>query len=311
MVGENDENGYVQMPESQLSTGNNANQDLLSAPFHLPPVGSVNSPLGSSFSKVGEMDNEGTLPSTISLTQVEILQLRLLLSTTNGGDISSLITNPSMDSDYPAFKESTHAWAVFADNPQKRAGPWERLVGTIIIVFQLFAYRLFAAEAIEDFRAGRVPVMIAHQDCIDMELSPNDNFECEAEFTNTSDALVAFIMLGIFLAHDMLQSAAAIRNAEWGLPMFFAVIAGVEVVCAFLSASVAVSYHLFIGEATDAVEVGVGLLFIRELSQQTYHGIGSGKTKQFRNFFVMVMVLVSVGMILDPLTAKIFAGYVQ
>jgi hypothetical protein len=175
----------------------------------------------------------------------------------------------------------------------------------------LFAYRLFAAEAIEDFRAGRVPVMIAHQDCIDMELSPNDNFECEAEFTNTSDALVAFIMLGIFLAPDMLQSATAIRNAVWGLPMFFAVIAGVEVVCAFLSASVAVSYHLFIGEATDAVEVGVGLLFIRELSQQTYHGIGSGKTKQFRNFFVMVMVLVSVGMILDPLTARVFAGYVQ
>ena len=311
MEGGNNANSYVQMSEGHVPMDSNTDQDFLSTPFPFSPHG-ANIPLGSSLSNDVQTENQPALSSpNMSLTQVEILQLRLLLSTTNGGDISSLITNPSMDSDYPAFKESTHAWAVFADNPHKRAGPWERLVGTVIIVFQLFAYRLFAAEAIEDFRAGRVPVMIAHQDCIDMELSPNDNFECEAEFTNTSDALVAFIMLGIFLAPDMLQSATAIRNAVWGLPMFFAVIAGVEVVCAFLSASVAVSYHLFIGEATDAVEVGVGLLFIRELSQQTYHGIGSGKTKQFRNFFVMVMVLVSVGMILDPLTAKVFAGYVQ
>jgi len=259
----------------------------------------------------GTSKPDNILAQELALSALEIVQLRLVLAQTNGRDLSSMKTNPSTDSDYPVFQESTHAWAVFADNPQKRAGPWERLVGSLIIVFQLFAYYIFAAEAIEDFKAGNVPVMIAHQSCIDSELNPRDSFQCEAEFTNTMDAFVAFTMLGIFLAHDMLQAMTAIRDAPLGIPILFAIFAGIEVICAFLAASIAVSYNLFIGEVTDAVEVGVGLLFIRELSQQTYHGIGSGKTKQFRNFLLMVMVLVGIGMILDPLTAKIFAGYVQ
>jgi hypothetical protein len=316
MEGANNSNFYVQMSESQLSSGypdvttglhspsSSTNESRLSSTMNPPPTRSTNIISGPSPSKDSFLEN-------MPLTQMEILQLRTLLSKTNGGDLSSLLTTPSQDSEYPAFRESTHAWAVFADNPQKRAGPWERLVGTIIILFQLFAYRLFAAEAIEDFQEGRVPIMVSHQSCLDMDQAPYENFECEAEFTNAADAFVAFIMLGIFLAHDMLQAAEAIRYARGAMPILFALVAGVEVMCAFLSASIAVSYHLFIGEVTDAVEVGVGLLFIRELSQQTYHGIGSGKTKQFRNFFLMVMVLVTVGMILDPLTAKVFAGYVQ
>jgi hypothetical protein len=67
----------------------------------------------------------------------------------------------------------------------------------------------------------------------------------------------------------MLQAGRAIRDAPRdGFARLFVCIAGIEVVSAFLAASVAVSYHLFIGEITDAVEVGVGLFFIRELSQQ-------------------------------------------
>jgi hypothetical protein len=185
------------------------------------------------------------------------------------------------------------------------------MVGTLIIIFQLFAYRLFAAEAIGDFQQGQVPLMISHQSCQEMEGEPYENFQCEAEYTNTMDAFVAFFMLGIFLAADVLQAGRALRDAPWGIPKVFACFAGIEVCCAFLAASIAVSYHLFIGEITDAVEVGVGLLFIRELSQQTYRGIRYGKTKQFRNFFVVLFLLVALGMIMDPLTAKLFAGYVQ
>ena len=40
----------------------------------------------------------------------------------------------------------------FADNPKKRASFGDRMVGCFIIFFQLFAYRLFAMEAIEDFQ---------------------------------------------------------------------------------------------------------------------------------------------------------------
>ena len=262
---------------------------------------------------------------TSPLTPSEIATLRVLLQR-NNNDLQSLAAGTallSLDSDYPEFGESTHAWAVFAGDPRKRAGIGERMVGTIIIVFQLFAYRLFATEAIADFQKGVVPVTISHRDCLaatqqqqqdggdDHQAALNGNFQCEAEFTNTIDAFVAFFMLSIFLTPDMLQACRVIQDAPWGVPMIFACLAGIEVVSAYLAASIAVSYHLFIGEITDAVEVGVGLLFIRELSQQTYRGIRYGKTKQFRNFFLVLALLVTLGMIMDPLTAKIFAGYIQ
>lgn len=247
------------------------------------------------------------------LTPSEIAMLRVFLQRNDLQSLAAGTAHISLDSDYPEYGESTHAWAVFADHPQKRAGFWERVVGTVIIMFQLFAYRLFATEAIGDFQSGVIPVMISHQTCVEEEAMPYDNFTCEAEFTNTMDAFVAFFMLGIFLTPDMLQAGRAMGDApKLGWASFlFACLAGLEVICAFLSASIAVSYHLFIGEVTDAVEVGVGLLFIRELSQQTYRGIRYGKTKQFWNFFIMLAVLVGLGMCLDPLSAKLFAGYVQ
>lgn len=133
----------------------------------------------------------GVDPFVNQLTPGEIAQLKALIAR---NDLQSLAAT-TMDSDYPEFGESTHAWAVFADNPKRRAGSWERAVGTLIIVFQLFAYRLFAAEAIEDFQAGLVPVMVGHADCVDMGEAPDGNFQCEAEYTNTIDAFVAFFMV--------------------------------------------------------------------------------------------------------------------
>lgn len=249
-------------------------------------------------------------PNKLSLS--EIAQLKeLLASKAFGGSLSA---SYSADSEYPEFAHSTHAWAIFADNPQKRAGHWERFVGCCIILFQLFAYRLFAVEAIKDFQKGNVAVTINHADCIAAGGVPDDgnnDLMCDASFTNTFDAFVAYCMLGIFLAEDFLQAARAIKGAPLGIPMLFALLAGVEIVSAFLAASVAVSYNLFIGEVTDAVAVGVGLLFIRELSQKTYRGLKSDKTKQYRIYSLVLALLVIAGMIMDPLCAKLFAGYIQ
>lgn len=315
------------MTDAASTTNNQHHQPLPSHPhqdayFHYDQLQEDTSkrgptaPLGHGYDHHRD-DNEGmgggpAAGAPAPFTYAEIEQLRLLLARP---DLHSYLgqarSMDSGDSDYPEFGESTHAWAVFADNPQKRAGPWERFVGTLIIVFQLFAYRLFAKEAIEDFQAGQVPLMISHQECVTMEGEPFENFQCEANYTDLWDAFVAFFMLGIFLSADMLQAGRAIRDAPHGLGMMFACFAGIEVCCAFLAASIAVSYHLFIGEVTDAVEVGVGLLFIRELSQQTYRGIRHGKSKQFRNFFVVVFIMVVLGMLLDPLAARIFAGYIQ
>ncbi|KAL3938884.1 MAG: hypothetical protein SGBAC_006284 [Bacillariaceae sp.] len=244
------------------------------------------------------------------LTASEIGQLKLILGR---GDTISLAAT-SVDSDYPQYEESTHAWAVFADNPKKRAGKWERAVGIVIIVFQLFAYRLFALEAIEDFQRGVVPVMVTHADCAAANEQPDQNFTCEAQYTNSVDAFVAFFMLAIFLTKDFIQAGKSIRDTLGrGWAFGFAVLAAVEVTSAFVAAGIAVSYHLFIGEVTDAVEVGVGLLFIRELSRQTYAGLkeGSGKNKQYKHFLAVLAILVVCGMCMDPLTAKIFAGYIQ
>ena len=254
----------------------------------------------------GQVDESSA--SAPNLSMDEIYKIRELLASS---DLQLLAAASTADSEYPEFRESTHAWAVFADNPKRRAGPLERLVGCIIIIFQLFAYNLFAQEAIKDFQSGQVPVTVRHDACIDAGEEPQEDFQCTAKFTDIFDALVAYIMLGIFLAGDFLQAGRAIRDAPGGLPLLFACLAGVEVSCAFLAASVAVSYNLFIGEVTDAVEVGVGLLFIRELSQQTYNGMRNGNTKQYRNFLIVLAGLVLTGLIMDPLCAKIFAGYVQ
>jgi len=246
------------------------------------------------------------------LTATEIAQLKLLLA--RGGESTRSLGATTVDSDYPLFEQSTHAWAVFADNPKKRAGKWERAVGLIIILFQLFAYRLFALEAIEDFKRGVVPVTIAHRDCLGADLQPDGNFSCLAEYTNTIDAFVAFFMLAIFLTKDFLQAGKVVRDTVGqGWSFLFAILAAVEVVSAFVAAGIAVSYHLFIGEVTDAVEVGVGLLFIRELSRQTYSGLkeGEGKSKQYKQFLAVLGILVVIGMFMDPLTARIYAGYIQ
>ena len=57
--------------------------------------------------------------------------------------------------------------------------------------------------------------------------------------------------------------------------------------------------------------MGVGLLFIRELSKQTYAGLRNGKKKQYGSFFFVIVVLVALGTLMDPLCAWLFAGYVQ
>lgn len=67
---------------------------------------------------------------------------------------SNVTGDGTLDSEYPEFTESTHAWAIFAGNPKKRASRMDRLVGTMIIAFQLFTYWMFAAEAVEDYEKG-------------------------------------------------------------------------------------------------------------------------------------------------------------
>jgi hypothetical protein len=76
--------------------------------------------------------NYENFDSLSSLSPLELARLRELL---NGDDA---------DSNYTEYAETTHAWAVFADNPEKRATKFDRLVGTVIIIFQLFTYYLFA-----------------------------------------------------------------------------------------------------------------------------------------------------------------------
>ena len=90
--------------------------------------------------------NYENFDSISSLSPLELARLRLLL----------LNNDNDADSDYSEFAETTHAWAVFADNPEKRATKLDRLVGSIIIVFQLFTYYLFASEAIQDYQLGAV-----------------------------------------------------------------------------------------------------------------------------------------------------------
>ena len=238
------------------------------------------------------------------LTSEEVVRLKKLLTSSNWDTNSE---QRSLDSDYPEFMESTHAWAVFADDPEKRATRMDRVVGTLIIAFQLLTYWIFAAEAIGDYQASQVVVMTSHANCLSANEQPQDSFTCEANFTNNFDAFIAFFMLGIFLTGDFLRAVRVIQSAPFGTTLIFACLAGIEIVAAYFAACIAVSYNLYIGEVTDAVEVGVGLLFIRELSQRAYTGIRHGKIKQYKSFFGVLTALVVIGMCMDPLCERLFA----
>lgn len=241
---------------------------------------------------------------TSSLSPLEIARLRQLLLTNNNID-----NDDDADSDYTEFAETTHAWAVFADKPEKRATKLDRVVGSVIICFQLFTYYLFAREAIEDYQAGQVQVMVAHDICLATNQAPYQDFACEAEFTSHFDAFVAFFMLSMFLTPDFLQATRAIRDAPIPTPtFFFACLAGIEVVSAYIAATISISYSLWIGEVTDAVEVGVGLLFIRELSTRAYHGIRHKGVKQYKSFFCVLVALVVIGFLCEALYERIFAA---
>jgi hypothetical protein len=219
---------------------------------------------------------------------------------------NSLETVLSMSSEYSEFPESTHAWAVFADNPKKTATMLDRFVGTVIIAFQLFTYWLFAREAIDDYRKGIIPVMTTHADCVASNEMPEENFTCEYEYTDKGDAFVAFFMLSIFLTADFQQAARAIRDAPAATPLAFACLTGVEIVCAFLSASISISQKLYIGEVTDAVEVGVGLLFIRELSTRAYQAIKPKNEHNHGLFFAVLTGILLVGLLTHPLCEALF-----
>jgi hypothetical protein len=234
------------------------------------------------------------------LTKQEVMQIRRLLN--NNSLKQTLATSASTDanSEYSEFPQTTHAWAVFADKPQRNATKTDRFVGTVIIMFQLFTYTLFVMEAIEDYEKGVVPIMISHGNCQAQNENPNDNFTCEAEFTNHFDALVAFSMLSIFLTPEILQATRAVYAAPpLSQTMVFALLAAIEVLYAYVAATIAISYELYIGEVTDAIEVGVGLLFIRELSARAYHGIRHKGVKQYKTFALVVSSLILTAFVVE------------
>ena len=232
------------------------------------------------------------------LTKQEVMQIRQQLR--NNKQMMHATASTDADSFYSEFPETTHAWAVFADQPQRNATRTDRLVGTLIIMFQLFTYTLFVMEALEDYEKGVVPIMITHSDCQAENEYPHDNFTCEAEFTNHFDAFVAFSMLSIFLTPEILQATRAVCAAPFfSHTMFFAGLAAIEVLYAYVAATIAISYELYIGEVTDAIEVGVGLLFIRELSARAYHGIRHKGVKQYKTFGVVVTSLILIAFVVE------------
>ena len=258
-----------------------------------------------------------TEKQSIALTQHEVLQIRRLLNngmphndTRHNAAIgikpsSSFHSITGADSEYSEFPQTTHAWAVFADHPQRKATFLDRIVGTFVMIFQMFTYYLFASEAIEDYQRGAVPVLVSHDTCQRYNYEPGDEFMCDAEETSHLDAMASFVMLGIFLSSEVLGALRAMRNSYQNIntmgivSLIFASLAFVEVLSAYLAAAIAISYQLFIGEVTDAIEAGVGLLFVRELSSRAYAGIRHKGVKQYKSFGFTLMVLIVTGFVVE------------
>lgn len=247
-----------------------------------------------------------------TLSPQEIYRLRQLLQSPQRLAASSSKDDTDANSEYSEFPETTHAWAVFADKANRKATMMDRMVGTGIMAFQLFAYALFVEEAINDYQTRMVPVLTTHEQCAannEQIVQGETTMECEAEVTNHFDAVVAFSMLAIFLTPEVLSALRALRNS-WGdgsrSTTAFAALATFEVICAFLAAAVAISYQLYVGEVTDAIEVGVGLLFVRELSARAYQGIRHKGIKRYKAFFVTLAVLLMLGIVVEAVCENTF-----
>uniref|UniRef100_A0A6U3S9B2 Uncharacterized protein n=1 Tax=Ditylum brightwellii TaxID=49249 RepID=A0A6U3S9B2_9STRA len=251
---------------------------------------------------------EAAVPINVNnLTADDIEKLRCIVQSFDDNKGSIEIDNNSVSSDcsdYPEFAETTHAWFVFGD----ARNALDRFIGTTILLFQIYVYFLFAGEAIGDYQSGTVHVSIAHSDCFasDESIDMQSNLVCDADQASTWDAFAAFFMLGIFLTSDIYQAYRAIKLAfkTSVFNLMFAVLAFVEVITALLSATISISQQLYVGHATDAIEVGVGLLFIRELSSRAYQGLRYNSKKRYMGFFVILTVTVLFGFFSHPVLVK-------
>ena len=283
-----------------------------------PPSSTLHENPTSSYVEMNSAPQAGSAQKSMdmlspTLSPHEVYRLRQLLQAPE--IIAAAAASASMDdadanSEYSEFPETTHAWAVFAGKTNRKATKMDRIVGVAIISFQLFTYALFVAEALDDYQTRTVPVVTTHDQCWANDQQPSEeSLQCQADVTNHWDACVAFFMLSIFLTPEVLQAIRAVRAAPVSGTtgtMFFASLAALEVVCAFVAATIAISYQLYIGEVTDAIEVGVGLLFVRELSARAYHGIRHKGVKQYKAFFVMLVFLIFVGFLVEAICETVF-----
>ena len=152
-------------------------------------------------------------------------------------------------------------------------------------------------------------VTTTHGYCVASDFAPQQNFLCEADKTYLGDAFVSFFMLGIFLASDVQQALRSIRKARslsW-VALVLALVIALEVFCAFVAASISISQKLYIGEVTDAIEAGVGLLFVRELSTRAYRGMRKKTKKAHVLFFCVLTLMIGLGMLVHPLCEALIA----
>lgn len=220
------------------------------------------------------------------------------------------------------FRHSSHNWLVRRSSTSadpaklKRVNRVDRFLGASIVGFQLFTYWLFAAEAVEDYQKGVVEVFATHDMCQTND-SDNDGFGlagdtllCASDRTYLNDAFVSFSMLAIFLASDIQQAFRSVRGAvrdNSPVALASALVVALEVFCAFLAASVSISQKLYVGEVTDAIEAGVGLLFVRELSTRAYHGMRQKRKKAYWSFFLVLAVTIVLGMLVHPACEALLA----
>ena len=76
---------------------------------------------------------------------------------------------------------------------------------------------------------------------------------------------------------------------------------------AFSAAAITISQKLYIGEVTDAIEAGVGLLFVRELSTRAYRGMRRKKKKAYGPFFCVLLLMIGLGMLVHPICEALVA----
>ena len=197
----------------------------------------------------------------------------------------------------PYFKDTTTYWAIYAGTGDKLSTKegidqltvWHRLVGLLVLCLQMYTSVVILHFVNDDFNKDEVPITVTWSDC---DISSDTNFKlstdqlkCESEVIDTtSEIWTTFWGVGIvytiystgpfinlyYVFQAIITSICETSVKQNIIPLFCALVAFVQTILFTGVGSYALYQSLYAGNILEAVERGVGLLWIQDIDDYVY-----------------------------------------